>query len=388
MQDTPVNGLTLLVVEDEAPIRRLVAMEFEDLGFTVLEAANIAEARLFFSDKEQQVDIALFDLRLPDGDGLTLLQEVKAAGHEGPILMMTGHGNKHTVLESFKAGAYDFLEKPFSMSGDLMPVVIRAAGEVRLRKENTSLTSQILHNTKLAALGELSATVLHDIRGPLSLIHVVCEDISETLEDGSPLDATQMKEHVGQILKACARIRKLGDHLRNFARQDAHESMETKSVESLLDDSLFLVQQKIRAGRIRVHKIFECSAKNASLHCYPNKFEQVIMNLISNACDAMSTSSCRDLTLKSSVTPDGFFLEVSDSGTGIPPDIQEKIFDTFFTTKPRGEGTGLGLKIVRNIVLEHGGDLTLQSTVGQGTTFTVRLPPSLVTSTASPAQAS
>ena len=291
------NGLTLLVVEDEAPIRRLVAMEFEDLGFVVLEAGTVAEARDVFADKETHVDIALFDLRLPDGDGLALLQEIKAAGYEGPVLMMTGHGNKHTVLESFKAGAYDFLEKPFSISGDLMPIVARAAGEVRLRKENTSLTEQILHNTKLAALGELSATVLHDIRGPLSIIHVVCDDVSETLGEGATLDPEEMREHVAQIRKACDRIRKLGDHLRNFSRHDAEEAMESKPIENLIDDSLFLVQQKTRQGRVKVVKSIDPSAQGLQLSCYPNKLEQVIMNLLSNACDAMSKVSARQLTI-------------------------------------------------------------------------------------------
>ena len=379
LSESNANGLTLLVVEDEAPIRRLVAIEFEDLGFTVLEADTIAQAREFFANKETQVDIALFDLRLPDGDGLSLLQEVKTSGHEGPILMMTGHGNKHTVLESFKAGAYDFLEKPFSISGDLMPVVARAAGEVRLRKENTSLTEQILHNTKLAALGELSATVLHDIRGPLSLIHVVCEDISETVDEGESIGPSELKAHVAQILKACDRIRKLGDHLRNYSRQDAQESMESKSLENLLDDSLFLVQQKTRSNRIKVTKMVDPSAQGVLLRCYPNKLEQVIMNLLSNACDAMSKEAVRELGLVAKFTAEGLLLDVSDTGTGIPLEIQGKIFDNFFTTKPRGEGTGLGLKIVRNIIVEHGGELLMTSVVGKGTTFTVRLPAELVT---------
>lgn len=349
-------------------------MEFEDLGFRVLEAATVSEARALLADKETIVDIALFDLRLPDGDGLSLLQEIKGAGHEGPVLMMTGHGNKHTVLEAFKAGAYDFLEKPFSISGDLMPVVARAAGEVRLRRENTSLTEQILHNTKLAALGELSATVLHDIRGPLSLIHVVCDDMTDALDADETLTPEDLRAHVAQIRKACDRIKKLGDHLRNYSRQDADEVNELKPVENLLDDSLFLVQQKSRAGRIKVVKHLDPSAVGLSLPCHPNKLEQVIMNLLSNACDAMRDSARKELSLSARRDGPWLLIDVSDTGSGIPMEIRDKIFDTFFTTKPRGEGTGLGLKIVRNIIVEHGGELLLDSEVGRGTTFTVKLP--------------
>jgi signal transduction histidine kinase len=103
------------------------------------------------------------------------------------------------------------------------------------------------------------------------------------------------------------------------------------------------------------------------------------MNLLSNACDAMSKEAVRELGLVAKFTAEGLLLDVSDTGTGIPLEIQGKIFDNFFTTKPRGEGTGLGLKIVRNIIVEHGGELLMTSVVGKGTTFTVRLPAELVT---------
>lgn len=366
--------LTLLILEDEAALRGLMVVEFEDLGFRVLEASTVAQARSYFADKETHVDIAIFDLRLPDGDGLSLLKEIKEQGHEAPVIMVTGQGNKNTVLESLKAGAYDFLEKPFSLSGDLIPVVTRARGAVHLQKENTSLTEQILHNSKLAALGELSATVLHDIRGPLSLIHVVCDDIADEIAEKGALDPAAMQAYVTQIRKACDRIRKLGDHLRNFSRQDANEDMENKPLENLIEDSLFLVQQKTRTHRIKVTRTLDVSVAGLTVRCQPNKLEQVIMNLLSNACDAMGNVITRELTVSASREDDWLFIGVTDTGTGIPPEIQERIFENFFTTKPRGEGTGLGLKIVRNIVVEHGGELLLSSEVGKGTTFTVKLP--------------
>jgi two-component system, NtrC family, sensor kinase len=372
--EAAASTLTLLVLEDEVAIRNLIVMEFEDQGFHILEASTLAEARTHFANEDVTIDIAIFDLRLPDGDGLALLNEVKDNGFEGPVVMITGQGNKHIVLESLKAGAYDLLEKPFSMSGDLIPVVARAQAAVRLQKENQSLTEQILHNSKLAALGELSATVLHDIRGPLSLIHVVCDDISDELAENIALDPQAVQTHIAQIRKACDRIRKLGDHLRNFSRQDKDEAMENKPIENLIEDSLFLVQQKTRTHRIKVIKSIDSSAQGLSLRCQPNKLEQVIMNLLSNACDAMLSCSQKELGLCARKEGNWLMLDVSDTGTGIPLEIQERMFENFFTTKPRGEGTGLGLKIVRNIVVDHGGELLLQSTVGKGTTFTVKLP--------------
>jgi|GEM_PF-5913385 len=366
--------LTILVLENEISIRNLMTLEFEELGFHVLEASTIAQARAFFANREIDIDISIFDLRMADGDSLSLLKEVKAQGHSKPVIMTTGNSNKNIVLESLKNGAYDFVEKPFSMAGDLIPIVIRAQSAVQLQKENTSLTEQILHNTKLAALGELSATVLHDIRGPLSLIHVVCDDVSDEVAEKGMLDAAAAQVFLTQIRKACDRIRKLGDHMRNFSRQDVGEELDDKPIENLIEDSLFLVQQKTRNLRINVVRGLDASVAGLALRCYPNKLEQVIMNLLSNACDAMSTSAVRELRVSARREGDWLFLDVADTGTGIPAEIQERIFDNFFTTKPRGEGTGLGLKIVRNIVVEHGGELTLASEVGRGTTFTVKLP--------------
>jgi two-component system NtrC family sensor kinase len=135
-----------------------------------------------------------------------------------------------------------------------------------------------------------------------------------------------------------------------------------------------LVQQKVRQNRIKVSKQIDKNAEGMSIRCFPNKFEQVVMNLLSNACDAMSSCDKRELSVLARCEGEIVFIDVRDTGTGIPKELQEKIFENFFTTKPKGEGTGLGLSIVRNIVREHGGDLILSSEPGTGTTFTIRLP--------------
>ena len=369
-----MQTLTVLVVEDEVSIRSLMEMEFQDLGFATIAVGSVKEAEdTLRGEESEKIDLCIFDLKLPDGDGLSLLQTSKQLFPNVPVILMTGHGNKGTVLEALKRGAYDYIEKPFSISNDLFPVVRRASGAIKLQKENRSLNEQILHNSKLAALGELSATVLHDIRGPLSLIQVVCDDIEDDISEGS-LNPENMTDHIKQVRKACDRIRKLGDHLRNYSRSDTHETPEEKNLDLLIEDSLFLVQQKVRKLGIKVCKEIGEDVKTTQYLCLSNKLEQVIMNLMSNACDAMKDVEDKKLILKSSREGDFINIDITDTGMGIPEDIQTKIFDNFYTTKPKGEGTGLGLKIVQNIIKEHGGSLKLQSKVGVGTTFTVVLP--------------
>ena len=100
------------------------------------------------------------------------------------------------------------------------------------------------------------------------------------------------------------------------------------------------------------------------------------MNLMSNACDAMKETHKKELVVQAMMEENFLHLSVSDTGSGIPEEIRPKIFDSFYTTKPKGEGTGLGLSIVKNIVVEHSGELLLDSVVGKGSTFTIKLPAS------------
>ncbi|MES2613961.1 MAG: HAMP domain-containing sensor histidine kinase [Bdellovibrionota bacterium] len=237
----------------------------------------------------------------------------------------------------------------------------------------SQVSNQILHHSKLAALGELSATVVHDIRGPLAVIQVTCEDLVEECTEKKTLDLPTLNQHIGQISKACERIKKLVDHLQNYARNDANEKEETKKLTAIIEDSFFMVEHKIRQLGIKTSMEIENSLMNAELICYPNKLEQALMNLLSNACDAMQNVSTKELTVKVK-TEQGFLnIAVIDTGSGIPESIMPKIFESFFTTKPKNEGTGLGLSIVKGIVNEHGGDLLVESIVGKGTIFTIKL---------------
>ena len=242
-----------------------------------------------------------------------------------------------------------------------------------LKKENIFLNDQIRHNSKLAILGELSATVVHDIRGPLAIIQITCEDLVEVFNEKKSIDQKTLEQHMGQIEKASLRIKKFVDHLRNYSRDDKNEVEEPKILASIIQDSFFMVEEKIRKSGIIVSTEIEASLLNAELICFPNKLEQAIMNLLSNACDAMQNRQVKELKVKAKIKSGFLYLSFADTGSGIPAHILPKMYDSFFTTKPKGVGTGLGLSIVRNIVKEPGGDLLVESEVEKGTIFTIKL---------------
>ncbi len=376
--DNKVGNLQILVVEDEELIQELFRLELAKQGFTTLDARSVHEAMKYIYNKNIEIDLCLVDLRLPDGNGINLLSQIKSVRSEIPIIIMTGHGSQAILEAAMRSGSFDYIEKPFSIEKDVLPVIKRAISTIVLKKENTYLNDQILHSSKLAALGELSATVVHDIRGPLAMIQVTCEDLKEECEEKKSVDLITLEQHLGQIAKACSRIKKLVDHLRNYARNDKDELEEAKKLTSIIEDSLFLVEQKIRKNGIKTSTDIEEALKNSELICFPNKLEQVLMNLLSNACDAMQDAPKKELTVKAQTESGFLYISVTDTGTGIPDEVKSKIFESFFTTKKKGEGTGLGLSIVKNIVKEHGGDLTVISEFGKGSSFIIKLPTSKI----------
>lgn len=370
-----LGKLNILIIEDDEDIANRLQKELETFNFTtkIVKKYNEAKSLIFRADNE--FDLYLIDVQLPDGDGFSLIQGIKRKNDDAIVIIMSGYINNKILEKSHKSECFEVIQKPFSIKNDVIPIIKKCIKNIRLKKENLHLNSQILHISKLAALGELSATVIHDIRGPLTMIQLTCEDIKDDLKHLETKDIDCINSHMLQINKACSKINKLVDHLRNYSRKDAKEEEEEyKDIEEVIENSLFLVKQKIRSLVVKVEIKIEDKYRLAQLLCYPNKFEQVLMNLMSNACDAMRTASKKELQIRVYVESQTFNISITDTGEGIPEDIMPKIFDSFFTTKPKGEGTGLGLSIVKNIVKEHAGDLVLASVVGEGTTFTIKLP--------------
>ncbi|KAB8031798.1 hybrid sensor histidine kinase/response regulator [Fluviispira multicolorata] len=371
MDDAKLN---ILVIEDDEYISKVITKEFTALNYATHTISTISEAKEYINEKAHLINLFLLDIKLPDGDGLSLLDTIKQKNQEAAIIIMSGHLNNKIVNRAIRNGCYNFLEKPFSVEKDIVPIVKRSLSSILLKKENNYLSEQMLHTSKLTALGELSATIVHDIRGPLGIIQLTCEDLNEDFLQKNNLSKEELEEHLSQIFKACGKIKKLVDHLRNYSRNDHSEKEESINVYSLIENSLFMVKQKIRNFNIKVIHEEDITLSKIEIKCYPNKFEQVLMNLMSNACDAMKEQEKKELSIKVFINQGFLYISVCDTGSGIPENIQTKIFESFFTTKPKGEGTGLGLSIVKNIVMEHGGELLLESEMGVGSIFTVKLP--------------
>ncbi len=240
---------------------------------------------------------------------------------------------------------------------------------VRDITDRKKLEKQIFQSEKMSAIGQLAAGIAHEINNPLGIILGFAQSIKADVPGDSPL-ATGLNF----IEKETLRCKELVQNLLVFSRSSQLDRKENVNIHDTVEEALTLITAQSRVKNIELIKDLKDTL--SPIIANKNQIQQVIINLCNNAMDAMTDKGT--LTVRTNVVQDKgtpwITIDVSDTGTGIPPNIQSKIFDPFFTTKETGKGTGLGLSLVFEIVQKHQGKIELKSEMGKGTTFTVFLP--------------
>jgi two-component system NtrC family sensor kinase len=234
------------------------------------------------------------------------------------------------------------------------------------------LEEQLQISEKMASIGLLAAGVAHEVNTPLTGISSFTQMLLQGAEPDDP--KTKVLE---KIERQTFRAAKIVNGLLNLARP-AQTDSGAVDVNVVINDVLVLLEHQLRTGRIQVRK--ELSSSPLLIQGVEYKLQQVFLNLFLNARDAMPRGGW--LTIATRDEESGAVIEVGDTGSGIPPEQLSRIYDPFFTTKEIGKGTGLGLSITYGIVQEHGGVINCESTLGQGTRFTLSLPMAAVRSEA------
>lgn len=246
----------------------------------------------------------------------------------------------------------------------------RRATEARLRTTQTEL----IQAGKLAALGQMSAALSHEINQPLAAVKSYADNAATFLDRDRISEA---RENVGRISDMADRMAKISSHLRNFARRP-QEGVEAVEVRSIVDDAVALMEARIKklgAKVMRLQPDNQVWAQGGRL-----RLQQVVVNLISNALDAMSELAEPQLEIEI-VDAERVSIVVRDQGPGLSDEAEEKLFDPFFTTKAPGLGLGLGLSISYNIIEDFGGRLSAENRSEKGAAFTVSLAPAVRAST-------
>ena len=256
---------------------------------------------------------------------------------------------------------------------DLVEANQRLCGEIceRERAEATLRAAQdeLVQAAKLAVLGQLATGITHELTQPLGALRTLSDNATEFMRRG---DTATLEKNLAIISDLTDRMGAIIGPLKSFARKSPSYPQKV-DVGLAMANAQFLLHRRLAEGRVTVTN--DCDRGRIAVWCDPVRLEQVLVNLMSNAVDAMAGSAVRTLTLQAEAAEaNGVVIRVADSGAGLPPDAPSRIFEPFFTTKPPGEGLGLGLAISRDIIHDFRGSLSARNRDEGGAEFLINLP--------------
>ena len=361
----------LLIVDDEPALMTALCktLEVEQYATTGFISASEALEHL----RHHSYDILLTDLMMPEMDGITFLRSAQAIDPNLSAIMMTGHGTIDTAVKSLQSGALDYVLKPFRLD-NLLAVMSRALAMRRLQVENRELQQRIQERSREleasnAELESFSYSVSHDLRAPLRAI-----DGFATLfmrEYGRQVPPEGL-DFLANVCAGTARMQRLIDdllHLARFSRQPLE--MHTVSMKDLVRRVLATLQHQWpeRARHLEIGELPDCRGDQSLL-------EHVLTNLLSNAFKFTATRDPARIEIGAHEEGQEQVYFVRDNGVGFNMKYADKLFGVFQRLHSESEfpGTGIGLSIVRRIILRHGGRVWADSRPQEGTTLYFSLP--------------
>jgi two-component system NtrC family sensor kinase len=356
-------------------------------------------------------DLVLSDMMMPELDGAALLDALRKnpKTETVPVILISARAGEEARLAGLETGADDYLVKPFAARELLTRVrtqlemarvrrasaeAARALAETRatlmaaletehaaLREAHTELKrtqAQLVQSAKMASLGQLVAGIAHELNNPLAFalghLHTIQNNLARLrpeTDSASSLDSLRAWERANaraQELRAgLDRIRDLVAHLRTFSRLDEGD-LKWVSMSESIDSVLMILRHRLGDG---IDVELDLTGPDA-VECQPGPLNQAIMNLVSNAIDAIEGPGT--IAIRTREHEGWFEFTVEDTGAGIPEAIRDRVFEPFFTTKPVGSGTGLGLAITHSIAEQHGGSVELSPRATGGTRAVFRFP--------------
>lgn len=393
--------MKILIAEDDVVSRRLLQSHLRKWGYEVTTAQDGAEAwRLFEGGSFPMV---ITDWMMPELDGPRLIRRIRSSQQPGYIyaILLTAKSQKGDLVEGMEAGADDFLTKPFDR--EELRVRLRAGERIiRLEHNLRETKATLIETEKLASLGRLAAGVAHEINNPLSFVvnnlAVLHRDVLDAMRvldkyrEGSAslaraepelaaqavrleeeVDLPYLRENLSHLFESSKegvlRVRAIVQNLRDFARLDEAEFKEA-DFNVALRSTLETLRHELDKKAIRLKTDFQDVPPAA---CHAGKINQAFLNILHNAIQASEPEGLVEVRTR----PDGegaAIVEIEDHGRGIRPEHLPHIFEPFFTTKPVGAGTGLGLSVSYGVVRDQGGTIEVESFVGRGSLFRIRLP--------------
>ncbi len=352
----------ILVVDDENGPRQALRMLLKE-DYEVHLATRVNEALVIL--KEHPIELIITDLRMPERSGVDLLRESKQYDADIQVIIFTGYGQLETAMKAVEYGAFAYMEKPFD--NDVMMDMVKAAhGKYRQEKERRMFEKLALEANRFETLGRLVSGMMHDMGTPLTVIN---SHIELLLMKSDRDDLVKRLETMKSQVQYCA---DLSRSTMNFLRQGQQGAGQNK-INDVMNTCLKVAAPLLRETRAKL--IANLSEDAVTAVFEPVLMRQVVMNVITNGCQAMATQDGDRVLYVSTYTEDKTVcIDIEDTGPGVPEKIRETVFETFFSTKGQG-GTGLGLGVVRNVMRRFGGSVKIEpGKHGTGARFVMRLP--------------
>ena len=400
-----VKNASILVVDDSLDNLRVLSATLSASDYDIRCAKNGSVALKAIAATPP--DLILLDIQMPDLDGYEVCQQLKANVQTRyiPIIFISALDEALDKVKAFSVGGVDYITKPFQVA----EVLARVRNQLDLQAAKV----QLAQSEKMASLGQLVAGIAHEINNPINFIHgnidvleVYVQDLLRLIEAyqqecSEPSDAikaiaqeidlaylkTDLPKITDSMRVGTERVTNIVQLLRNFSRLD-EQGYKPVDIHQGLEDTLLILASRLSPDLELSIEIIRNYGDLSPVSCYPAALNQVFMNLIANAIDAVEdrlrshpthpnpTQSYQPkITIKTEQTAKTTTIQIEDNGCGMSESTQSCLFSPFFTTKPVGKGTGMGLSISYQIIKEkHQGQLTCQSQYGVGTQFTIELP--------------
>ncbi len=402
----------VIYIEDDEAQTRLVRKCLERAGYEV----DVAEDGIagLAACEATRYDAVIVDQTMPGMSGLEVLRAMADRGTPPPTIMVTGTGNEQIAVEAMKLGVSDYLTKDLEGGFvNMLPLVVgRAIQQRRLLLENQRIEKELVRVQRLEAIGKLAAGIAHEINTPTQYIGDNSRFLQDAFKDISGLldtfdrllqaarndsvsddllreieaelrntDLAYLKREIplaiGQSLEGVGHVADIVDAMKEFS----HPAHGEKQPIDLNHAILGAVTLCCGEWKHQAELVTDFDTELPLVYCLPTDINRLVVNLVVNAVHAIANSN-RDgrerkgtITIRTRYDDPWAEIRVEDTGTGISDEIRARVFDLFFTTKKVGHGTGQGLAIVHNIVVDqHGGTIDFMTKEGEGTTFIIRLP--------------
>ena len=419
----------ILVVDDNPTNLAVISQALRAEGWQVRMAVDGEDA--LSKVAQNPPELILLDVQMPGIDGFEVCKQLKAdeATSDIPIIFMTALSDTDSKVKGLALGAVDYITKPCEQQEAIARVRVHLqlrhltqTLEQQVRDRTQALSQaleelqhshlQVIQSEKMSALGNLVAGVAHEINNPIGCVVGNVRAVEATIQDlfgvidlygkhfpnpGAEIeneletvDLDYLREDLPKLVKAMRdgsdRIVSISRSLRTFSRADT-DRKQTFNLHEGIDSTILILRHRLKANEHRPDiQVLMDYGDLPMVECFPGQLNQVFMNILANAIDAIDESNqsrsfaeieanpnC--IKVQTALSGDQVQITIFDNGTGMSEEVRSRIFDHLYTTKTVGKGTGLGLAIAQQIIEEkHGGTIEVNSKLGKGATFIIKIP--------------